>query len=350
MGPKYGTGGVLRITKDGKPVLGNIIVGDEDPLNLYYAIGIRNSFGIDFDPVTGILWDTENGPAAGDEINMIEPGFNSGWVQIQGKADRDIRGTGATIDDLVTLGNSKYRDPEFTWDIPIGVTDAKFINSDRLGKEYENNLFVGDIDNGIIYRFVLNSARNGLDFSSNNYGGNIQDLTDKEVNNPKEMTPLIFGQGFGGITDFEVGPDGYLYVLTYFGDIYKILPKSDVTGSTLTTNKITQEDDKDTLQSESINQPDANSVKVNIVGVEGDRSYSPNPIRIEKGQTITWINGDVISHTVTSGLDNDENAGKLFDSKAIIPGATYSLTSDERGTYEYYCFYHPSMVGEVIVD
>ena len=55
------------------------ILGDEDPLNKYYAYGIRNSFGIDFDPETGKLWDTENGPGYGDEINLVEPGFNSGW-------------------------------------------------------------------------------------------------------------------------------------------------------------------------------------------------------------------------------------------------------------------------------
>ena len=44
----------------------------------YYAYGIRNSFGIDFDPITGALWDTENGEIGYDEVNLIKPGFNSG--------------------------------------------------------------------------------------------------------------------------------------------------------------------------------------------------------------------------------------------------------------------------------
>ena len=44
---------------------------------MYFAYGIRNSFGIDFDPVTE-TWDTENGPNFGDEINLVQPGFNSG--------------------------------------------------------------------------------------------------------------------------------------------------------------------------------------------------------------------------------------------------------------------------------
>src|SRR5215212_7675296 len=60
-----GTSGILRITQDGKPV-GSSILGDSYPLNLYYAYGIRNSFGFDFDPVTGNIWDTENGPGYGD--------------------------------------------------------------------------------------------------------------------------------------------------------------------------------------------------------------------------------------------------------------------------------------------
>jgi glucose/arabinose dehydrogenase len=46
---------------------------DNHPLNMYYAYGIRNSFGLDFDPLTGNLWDTENGPEYGDEINLVEP-------------------------------------------------------------------------------------------------------------------------------------------------------------------------------------------------------------------------------------------------------------------------------------
>ena len=79
-----GTGSILRITQDGRKVE-NILRG-EYPLDFYYAYGIRNSFGMDFDPVTGKLWNTENGPSYGDEINLVEPGFNSGWLKVQGMA------------------------------------------------------------------------------------------------------------------------------------------------------------------------------------------------------------------------------------------------------------------------
>ena len=79
--------GVLRMTQNGQPVNDTGILGDEHPLDLYYAYGIRNSFGMDFDPITGNLWDTENGPSYGDEINLVEPGFNSGWQAITGKLE-----------------------------------------------------------------------------------------------------------------------------------------------------------------------------------------------------------------------------------------------------------------------
>ena len=80
-----GRGGILTVTQDGDLVNGGGILGDEPPLDLYYAYGIRNSFGLTFDPVSGHLWDTENGGAY-DEINLVEPGFNSGWEKVNGKA------------------------------------------------------------------------------------------------------------------------------------------------------------------------------------------------------------------------------------------------------------------------
>lgn len=81
--PPDGRSGILWLTQDGKPI-DNGLLGDKYPLNLYYAYGVKNSFGISIDPSTGTLWDTENGPEFGDEINLVEPGFNSGWEKVQG--------------------------------------------------------------------------------------------------------------------------------------------------------------------------------------------------------------------------------------------------------------------------
>ena len=71
-----------------------------DPIDKFYAYGIRKQLGMDFDPVTGILWDTENGPTYGDEIYMVEARFNSGSLDIHGmSSDYDI----SILDSLVIL-------------------------------------------------------------------------------------------------------------------------------------------------------------------------------------------------------------------------------------------------------
>jgi aldose sugar dehydrogenase len=183
----------------------------------YLAYGIRNSFGLTFDPLTGNLWDTENGEDKYDEINLVEPGFNSGWYKIMGPISR----SNLTEDELVQFDGSTYSDPEFSWHMPIGVTDIEFFSSDRLGDEYENNIFVGDINNGKMYFFELNENRTRL------LVGVGQDhftaLSDLVADNADEVSKVTFGEGFDRITDIETGPDGLLYVLSYeSGRVYKI--------------------------------------------------------------------------------------------------------------------------------
>ena len=234
--PPDGTGGILTVTQDGKPVEDGPFAeegegGHNSILKYYYAYGIRNSFGIDFDPVTKKLWDTENGPAYGDEINLVEPGFNSGWRQIMGIWQRHGQFAGSVLQDPDNLlvnfgGKGKYRPPEFTWYLPIGPTALKFLNSDRLGKQYENDMFVGNIGNGTMFHFKLNQQRTGLLL-------NDGPLADKVANTPQENKQILFAEGFGGITDIQVGPaDGYLYILSYTdGAIYRIVPSNSNSSS-----------------------------------------------------------------------------------------------------------------------
>jgi glucose/arabinose dehydrogenase len=156
-----GTSGILRITRDGKPIDPSVL-GSTYPLNLYYAYGIRNRFGMDFDPVTGKLLDTENGDWYGDEINLVDAGFNSCWGIVQGESSISQIYTNKTFnhDDLVDFGGKgQYSDPEFSWEAPVGVTSIKFLNSNKLGEQYENDMFVGDFHNGFLYHFDLNKKR-----------------------------------------------------------------------------------------------------------------------------------------------------------------------------------------------
>jgi aldose sugar dehydrogenase len=223
--PVDSTGGILRVTQDGQPLSNPPLGQGTATLDLYYAYGIRNSFGIDFDPVSGKLWDTENGPTFGDEINLVEPGFNSGWVQVmgiwtpEGAIGKEIAGpVNSNPSNLVDFaGKGKYRAPEFTWLKPVAPTALKFLNSDKLGKQYQNDMFVGDIKKGNLYHFDLNQARTGLVLNGT--------LSNKISNAPSDSQPIIFASGFdGGITDIQVGPDGYLYILAFAGSIYRITP------------------------------------------------------------------------------------------------------------------------------
>ena len=228
-----GMGGVLHVTNDGSPVSNKDAIGNSIPLNYYYAYGIRNSFGLDFDPVTGKLWDTENGPHYGDEINLVESGFNSGWAKIQGVwpiinntylyLNTTERGYhySSTIPTDIKLedfdGKGHYSDPEFTWNASVGVTSIKFLDTDRYGAQYKNDILVGDAY-GRIYHFDLDQNRTGLNLTGL--------LKDKIANSDLEVRHLIIAQGLDTITDMQLGPDGYLYVLSYTGKIFKVIPKN----------------------------------------------------------------------------------------------------------------------------
>jgi len=217
------TGVILRVDTNGAAPSDNPFFNplvSPAPMSRYYAYGVRNSFGLAFDPVTGALWDTENGPDSYDEVNRVVPGFNSGWVQIMGPDARDPQGQG----DLWVAPGSVYSDPEFSWQIPIAPTALTFAASPVLGCGQLRNLLVGDNNCGQIYRFVPNAARDGLSFTS----PALQDLVadNGAAVCSAEMAEIIFGAGFGVITDLENGPDGRLYVVSLSrGTVYRIGPK-----------------------------------------------------------------------------------------------------------------------------
>ena len=212
-----GRAGILRFTPDGDSVKnesGKSIMGNTSPTNKYYAYGLRNSFGIGFDPVSGKLWDTENGPSFGDEINLVEPGFNSGWDTIQGYWAKQDPTPGHEVlipnpKDIASFGGKlKYSPPELATYPTVGFTALTFINTSNYGKEYENDMLVGDFHNGNLYHFDLNKNRTDLELN----GG----LDDKIANNVSDLNSVILGQGFGGITDIKVGPDGSIYILAVY--------------------------------------------------------------------------------------------------------------------------------------
>ena len=225
------TGVILRVNPtDGSPSSGNPLSSEPaNPLSKYYAYGIRNSFGIDFDPVTGKLWDAENGEDVFDEVNVVAPGFNSGWKQVMGPITAN---TGVSESNLVNVAGAQYADPVFSWAESIGVTDIEFFNSTAFGPSFENNIFVGDITTGTLFYFEPNGERTGINLESDPL------LSDLIADSDDETSAVTFGTGFAGITDIETSPDGNLYILTHDretegqGSLYRILPAIEGATST----------------------------------------------------------------------------------------------------------------------
>ena len=185
-----------------------------DPPGEYAAIGIRNSFGLTTDPITGYLWDTENGPDKYDEINLINKKFNSGWAKIQGPTDSQIISPPEYKEYV-------YSNPKFSWEKPIGITGLDFADS-KMFEKYENWLFVADY-HGNIYKFRLNEERNDLIFESEHLKDKVVNIMENSSGESESMEEILFGKNFGLVSDIEFGPDGGLYVVSLLdGTIYRI--------------------------------------------------------------------------------------------------------------------------------
>jgi len=194
----------------------------DDPLIHYYAVGIRNSFGISIDPFTGNLWDTENGPEHSDEINFVPKNFNSGWSVVMGPATEE------QISQILPLGNFQYSDPEFSWEKTVTPTGLEFVNSDKFS-EFNGDLIVASCNYGQLFKFSLNDQRDGFDFNSEH----LQDLVANNIEsiegqiNSEPIDEILFGDGFGCLTDIEFGPDGNLYLVSLTDNaVYRITPKN----------------------------------------------------------------------------------------------------------------------------
>jgi hypothetical protein len=88
-------------------------------------------------------------------------------------------------DELVCFGNAKYCNPKFVWVTIIGPTALIFLNSDKLGKSYANNMLAGDINNGLLYCFTLNEPRDNI-LINQSYQRDTKVLADNQVDDTRE--------------------------------------------------------------------------------------------------------------------------------------------------------------------
>ncbi len=233
------TGVVFRIDQAGDPFPGNPFTpyceGNEaqtcasDPdcglagpcvteVASYWTYGVRNSFGLALDPLTGELWETENGPGSYDEVNRFPPGRNSGWEQIMGPDSRDPQDP----DDLWDMPGegSTYDDPEFSWFDTNAPTGILFPVGSSWGPDFDDVAVVGDSNRGQLYALPLDASRTALDLAA------FPALLDLVADSNAEADLLRLGTGFGAVTDLELGPDGHVYVVDIgLGNIYRITGK-----------------------------------------------------------------------------------------------------------------------------
>jgi glucose/arabinose dehydrogenase len=141
-------GKVLRMNPTGTVPSDNPFAG-----SLVWAYGIRNSFGFAFDPQTGRLWETENGPTCNDELNRIVKGRNYGWGPSQ-TCDVPPEPPLNTNQD----GPNPFL-PQVWWESPIAPTGAAFCSRCGLGSANEGRLFVGTWRTRELRRVTLGSLR-----------------------------------------------------------------------------------------------------------------------------------------------------------------------------------------------
>jgi glucose/arabinose dehydrogenase len=236
-----------------------------------YSYGRRNGFGLAFDPMTGFLWESENGDDTFDEINRITAGSNGGWIQAMGPISRvpdfkhiecsftplqgnlpvagnlpfsaidpatfipalqQVRWPPTLIADtqdqaqsrLFVLPGSHYEDPEFSWKWAVAPAAIGFAGT-GLGPKHAGNLFVGGsrtfLDEGYLFEFTFDSSRRHFAFTDPKLQDSMDD--DDYKFDEGESSSLVAGKNFGIVTNIVTGPDNNLYVTSLSnGAVYMI--------------------------------------------------------------------------------------------------------------------------------
>jgi glucose/arabinose dehydrogenase len=177
-------GKILRLRPDGS------VPATNPRDSLLFAYGLRNSFGLAFDPQTDRLWETENGPACNDELNRIRADANYGWGP---SATCDGASPGNTNRD----GPTPVRPAWFT-EPTIGITGIGFCEGCGLGAASDGRAFFGAVNDGEIRRVTLNDRRTGV-----------------------RRVATVHAHP-SGVLSVEVGPGGALYFSDFSG-IYRLV-------------------------------------------------------------------------------------------------------------------------------
>ncbi len=188
--PADHAGKVLRLNDDGTVPEDNPFVDTPGYRPEIYALGIRNANGFAFHPETGELWETENGPQGGDEVNIIRAGANYGWPVVSyGRAySGDLTGTYSGPQQTARQAEG-IDDPIFFWNPSISPAGMLFYTGDRF-PNWQGDLFVGALRGREVQRLIFND----------------RGLLVRQQSLLRELRQRI--------REVRQGPDGLIYVLT----------------------------------------------------------------------------------------------------------------------------------------
>ncbi len=173
-------GKIYRIHDDGRIPSDNPFVNREGALPEIWSYGHRNPQGLDKDPSTGLLWESEHGPRGGDEINLIEKGRNYGWPVIT--YGMNYNGTSMTDQ---THGEG-LEQPKTYWVPSIAVAGIEFYEGDAF-PGWTGKLLVGGMASEELHLLAIEEGK----------------VTGDD----------IILKGRGRVRDVASGPDGYIYLL-----------------------------------------------------------------------------------------------------------------------------------------
>lgn len=365
------TGVVLRVNDDGSIPEDNPFhdvgaeIGGEvgENVQMTWAYGVRNTFGLAIHPETGDLWETENGDDSWDEVNIFPAGANSGWWQVMGPSERfdeyrqietesedgtdnpDVPpeqlaedGVGA-ISSMFELEGSTFVEPLLAWKYPPAVTTIAFVIDDALGESSANTAWLGTVLTDSLLRYPVADDGSGFDFSADDgLADGVDDNAQK--GDLGESADYVVGTGFGVVTHIISAPDGMLYVASLSaGSVYRIGPADEVGGGEAPVESAAP-------------SGDASGEVVEItVGTDSGTEllFDPTEISVPAGAIVrlTFVNESTTPHNLTFNDPIDAATATV-----VAPGAeeTIEFTAPEAGEYTYVCTLHPGMDGVLIVE
>jgi glucose/arabinose dehydrogenase len=188
-------GKILRMTDEGKVPADNPFLTTSGAFPYIYAYGIRAPLGLAIDR-NGELWESENGPRGGDELNHIMAGHNYGWPLITwGHRYDAITMPAHPEPEGAEIG--KFDQPVVDWSPSPAVSAITFYEGKAFPR-WKDSLLMGSLKQMDLFRIVLDGDR------------------------PVVQETLL--HGLNRIRDVRVGPEGYVYILTDAGQLVRMVP------------------------------------------------------------------------------------------------------------------------------